>query len=504
MTAALRKPFLSLGVPNYRRYFTGQVVSLSGNWVQIVAETWLILRLTHSGVAVGLLAALQFAPMLLVGAYGGLLADRFDKRRLLMLTQLGMVVPALALFAVTVTGVVVPWMVFALVLLRGTVNALDNPARQSFVIEMVGADRVVNAVSLNSVIVHCARMVGPAIAGVLIATVGVEPCFLLNAASFVAMLIALRSMDAGALTRPERAPRRPHALRDGLAYVARTPGLAVPLAMMVLVGTLGFNFQVILPLLAKFTFDGGPGTYAALVVAMGAGSVVGALVSGARGRVSPALLVGASTAFGLGTVLAVLAPTLPLTVAALALTGAAGVTFAAGVNSTLQLEVAPDMRGRVMALYSVVFLGTTPIGAPLAGWVAQVASPRAALLLGAVAALAAAAGAAWFHLRRPGKTAESAGDSQSKEGPDGPGYDQVPQYRHQPIKVHQRRRQGEGQAQVAVARQAQVADQGVHQRREAAHHDRQAPLRGRGQERRRRRQGEGGRGQAQGGSREGR
>ena len=172
VTAALRKSFLSLAVPNYRRYFTGQVVSLSGNWVQIVAETWLILRLTQSGVAVGLLAALQFAPMLVMGAYGGLLADRFDKRKLLMITQLGMVVPALALFAVTVSGVVTPWMVFALVLVRGSVNALDNPARQSFVIEMVGPDRVVNAVSLNSVIVHCARMVGPAIAGVLIATVG--------------------------------------------------------------------------------------------------------------------------------------------------------------------------------------------------------------------------------------------------------------------------------------------------------------------------------------------
>jgi MFS family permease len=262
---------------------------------------------------------------------------------------------------------------------------------------------VVNAVSLNSVIVHCARMVGPAIAGVLIATVGVEPCFLINAASFMAMLVALRRMDAAALTRPERARRRPHALRDGLAYVARTPALAVPLAMMVLVGTLGFNFQVILPLLAKFTFDGGAGTYAALVVAMGAGSVVGALTAGARGRVSPALLVGASAAFGLATLLAALAPTLPLTVAALALVGAASVTFAAGVNSTLQLEVEPEMRGRVMALYSVVFLGSTPIGGPLAGWVAQAASPRAALMLGAAAALAAAVGAAGFARRHGGR-----------------------------------------------------------------------------------------------------
>lgn len=402
MTAALRKSFLSLAVPNYRRYFTGQVVSLSGNWVQIVAETWLILRLTQSGVAVGLLAALQFAPMLVMGAYGGLLADRFDKRKLLMITQLGMVVPALALFAVTVSGVVTPWMVFALVLVRGSINALDNPARQSFVIEMVGPDRVVNAVSLNSVIVHCARMVGPAIAGVLIATVGVEPCFLINAVSFLAMLVALRRMDAATLATPEPAPRRPRALREGLAYVARTPALAVPLAMMALVGTLGFNFQVLLPLLAKFTFEGGPATYAALVSAMAVGSLAGALTTGARGRVSTGLLVGASAAFGLATVLVALAPTLAMAVIALALTGAASVTFAAGVNSTLQLEVAPHMRGRVMALYSVVFLGSTPIGGPLAGWVAEVADPRAGLMLGAVAALAAAGGALAFSIRRTG------------------------------------------------------------------------------------------------------
>jgi MFS family permease len=436
VTAALRKSFLSLSVPNYRRYFTGQVVSLSGNWVQIVAETWLTLRLTHSGVAVGLLAALQFAPMLIMGAYGGLLADRFDKRKLLMLTQLGMVVPALILFAVTVSGVVVPWMVFALVFVRGIINALDNPARQSFVIEMVGSDRVVNAVSLNSVIVHCARMVGPALAGILIATIGVEPCFLINAVSFLAMLVALRGMDAGALRPADRAPRRPRALREGLRYVMRTPALAVPLAMMALVGTLGFNFQVLLPLLARFTYHGGAGTYAALVVAMGAGSVVGALTAGARGRVSAGLLIGSSAAFGVFTVLAALAPTLPLTVVGLALVGAASVTFAAGVNSTLQLEVAPDMRGRVMALYSVVFLGSTPIGAPLAGWIAQVANPRVALLMGAAAALTAALGAGWLRLRRPGISQQSAGDRRrSKEGLDGPGNNQVPQHR-KPLEVH--------------------------------------------------------------------
>lgn len=393
MTAALRRSFLSLGVPNYRRYFTGQVVSLSGNWIQIVAETWLVLRLTDSGLAVGLNTALQFAPMLVLGAFGGVLADRFDKRRLLMVTQLAMVAPALGLFAITITGVVAPWMVFTLVFIRGTVLALDTPTRQSFVIEMVGADRVVNAVSLNSVIVHCARMVGPAIAGVLIATIGVGPCFALNALSFLAMLFALSRMEPAALTRPERSGRRPHALREAVRYVARTRALAVPLAMMAMVGTLGFNFQVLLPLFARFTFHGGAGTYAALVVAMGAASVVGALTAGARGRVSATLLIASSAAFGVFTLLAALAPTLWLAVIALALVGAASVTFAAGVNSTLQLEVEPAMRGRVMALYSVVFLGSTPIGGPLAGWLSEAAGPRAGLGLGAAGALLAAAGA---------------------------------------------------------------------------------------------------------------
>ena len=403
MTAALRRPFSSLEVPNYRRYFTGQVISLSGNWMQIVAEIWLVLQLTGSGVAVGLTTASQFLPILLFGAYGGLLADRFDKRRLLMLTQVTMAIPALALFALAMTGVVEAWMVIALAFVRGTVNALDNPARQSFVIEMVGAERVVNAVSLNSVIVHCARMAGPAVAGVLIASVGVEPCFLLNAVSFAAMLTALALMAPAELSTPPTATRERGALRAALRYVASTPALAVPLAMMALVGTLSFNFQVLLPLLARFTFHGGPQTYALLVTAMGVGSVAGALVAGARGRVTPGLLVAASAAFGIFTVLAAAAPTLPLTVVALALIGASSVTFAAGVNSSLQLAVEPAMRGRVMALYSVVFLGSTPVGAPIAGALSESAGPRAGLLLGAAAALTAAS-VAYAVLRRRGES----------------------------------------------------------------------------------------------------
>ena len=393
MTEALRRSFDSLHVPNYRRYFAGQVVSLSGNWMQMVAETWLVLELTGSGIAVGMTAAFQFLPILLFGAYGGLLADRYDKRRLLMLTQAVMALPALGLWGLTPGGVIEPWMVFVLVFARGTVNAVDNPTRQAFVIEMVGSKRLVNAVSLNSVIVHCARMVGPALAGLIIAAAGVEPCFLLNAVTFAVMIAALSRMEVTELRTPQTVGREPGALRAALRYVRNTPALAIPLAMMALVGTLGFNFQVLLPLLAKASFEGGPKTYGLLVSAMGVGSIAGALAVGARGRVSLRILIAASSAFGGFTLLAAAAPTLWFEVAALMLVGAASVTFAAGVNSSLQLAVEPAMRGRVMALYSVVFLGSTPIGAPIAGWLSEAAGPRTGMLLGAIAALVAAAAA---------------------------------------------------------------------------------------------------------------
>ena len=348
MSAALRRSLSSLAVRNYRRYFAGQVVSLAGNWMQIVAETWLVLKLTGNGAMVGLAAALQFLPILLAGAWGGLLADRLPKRRLLMTTQALMALPALALFALVTSGTVQIWQVLALIFLRGSINAIDNPARQSFVVEMVGPDRVVNAVSLNSVIVNTARIAGPAAAGAVIALAGVGPCFLVNA--------------------------------------------------------LSFNFQVLLPLVARFTWDGTATTYAALTSAMAAGSVLGALASGARGRVSPHLLAGAAVAFGTLTLLAAGAPAFALQVAVLVPLGAASVTFAAGVNSSLQLAADPAMRGRVMALYSVVFLGSTPIGAPLVGWIAESAGPRAGLVVGGVAALLTGV-LAWAALRRAAATA---------------------------------------------------------------------------------------------------
>lgn len=391
MSAALRPALRSFAVPNYRRYFIGQLVSLSGTWMQVVAETWLVLSLTHSGVAVGVGAALQFTPMLLGGAWGGLIADRFDKRRLLIATQTAMALPALALLTLTATHALALWMLYLLIFVRGAVNAVDNPARQAFLVELVGPERLVNAVSLGSALVNSARTIGPALAGVVIATIGVQPCFALNAASFAAMILALRGMDTAALRSAPPAVRKPGQVRGGLRYVRTTPALWIPLALMAVVGTFTFNFQVLLPLLATFSYGGGAGAYATLTTAMGLGAIVGAVANGTRSRVRPALLAGAAAAFGALVLAAATAPSLALAAAALVPVGAASVVFAASVNSFLQLAVAPHMRGRVMALYSVVFLGSTPIGGPLMGWIAGSAGPRAALALGGLVALAAAA-----------------------------------------------------------------------------------------------------------------
>jgi MFS family permease len=406
LSAGLRRSFASLSVPNYRLYFGGQVVSLAGNWMQIVAELWLILQLTDSGIYVGAATAMQFAGILFFGALGGALADRFDKRKLLMISQTGMAIPAAILFILAVTGAAEAWMVLAVIGLRGLVLSVDNPARQAFVIEIVGPDRVVNAVGLNSVLIHSARITGPAIAGAIIALWGVAPCFAVNALSFVAMLFALWRMEPAQLRRPE--PKRQRGgVRHALRYVADTPELRIPLLLMLVLGTLGFNFQVIIPLLADRSFGGEVSAYSLMMIAMGVGSIVGALIVGARRQASKQLITGAALGFGISSLLAAAAPTLPLEMAALSLLGLASVTFAAGINSGLQLAAAPEMRGRVMALYSIVFMGTTPLGGPLSGWIGEAVSPRASLVLAGAAALfvAGAALMAWRERTGPATSA---------------------------------------------------------------------------------------------------
>jgi MFS family permease len=378
-------------VPNYRKFFTGQAVSLAGTWMQSVAMAWLVLQLSGSATWLGLVVALQTLPILLLGPYAGVLVDRVDKRRLLVVTQSAAAVLALLLGLLTVRGDITLAWVLVLSLGLGLVNTIDNPARQSFVREMVPGALVRNAVTLNSVVVNASRAVGPAIGGVLIATLGVGVCFLVNAASFVAVIVAYLAMDASALRPSEPTPRAPGQLRDGLAYVRRTRDLFVPLVMMAMVGTLTYEFQVTLPALVTDTFGEGARSLGWITAAMGVGAVAGGLVSASRHSTGIRPLVASATAFGVATALTAVAPSVQVAAGTLLLVGAASVWFLSVGNATLQMTAAPQMRGRVMALWAVAFLGTTPIGGPLVGLVAEQASPRWALAVGSAAALAAAA-----------------------------------------------------------------------------------------------------------------
>lgn len=386
---SLRGTFAALGEPNYRRYFAGQAVSLTGTWMQAVAQSWLVLQLTHSATWLGLVAAAQFLPVLLFAPYGGVLADRIDKRRLLVATQAAFGAQAVTLGVLTLTGAVRLWMVVVLALLFGLTSAADNPARQAFASEMVPVHQVRNAVTLNSILVNSARAVGPAMAGVLIGTLGTGACFLVNAGTYAAVMGALLTMNRSALRPAPTTPRAPGQLREGLRYVRDTPGLLVPLVMLSMVGMLAYEFSVVLPVFAHRTFDGGAGTYALIVSAMGAGAVAGGLLTANRSATGVAPLARAAVAFGITIALAAAAPTLALEVIALAAVGAASITFLATGNSTLQLESDPRFRGRVMALWSVAFLGSTPLGGPVIGAVADWAGPRAALGVGAAACIAA-------------------------------------------------------------------------------------------------------------------
>ena len=385
-----RRTFSALSVSNYRRFFFGQSVSLVGTWMQTVAQSWLVYTLTHSATALGFVVALQTLPVLILGPYGGVIADRADKRRLMIVLQSLMGLQALALGLLAVTHVVRFWELCVLAVVLGLNNTFENPARQSFVLEMVGPAELRNAVSLNSTMVNVARAVGPAIAGLLIAGVGEGACFLINAVSFGAVVYSLVSMDTGALSPTEPTGRAKGQLREGFRYVKGEPRLGVPLLMMVIVGMLAYEFQVTLPVVARQTFHGGSATYGFLTAAMGVGAVLGGLVTAARGRTGLRHFTLAGTAFGIAIGLAALAPVLGAELVALAAVGWASVTFIATGNTTLQLQAEPTMRGRVMSLRAVAFMGTTPVGGPLIGWVVAMASARVGLGVGAAACVVAA------------------------------------------------------------------------------------------------------------------
>jgi MFS family permease len=384
-----RRTFAALSVRNFRLYFIGQLISVSGTWMQTVAQSWLILKLTHnSAIYLGVGAALQYVPMLLFASYGGLVADRHEKRRILYVTQLSAGLLALALGVLVTTHHDSIHAIYALAFLLGIVNLFDNPARQSFVQEMVGPELITNAVSLNSVLMNLGRLIGPAIAGGLIAAVGTATCFYVNAASYITVIVALALMRSADLMTIRTVHRAKRQLRLGFAYMLETPLLRDVLAATFVVGTFAFNFTVTLPELTRVTFhETSALRYTIILTAMGLGAVIGGLYIAHRSRPTVTLLAVLATAFGVFMSVVAMAPSLPVATAAMVPTGAVSIAFVSTANALLQLNSAEEMRGRVMSLYATAFLGTTPIGAVAIGAVIAASNPRVGLMVGSTLTL---------------------------------------------------------------------------------------------------------------------
>jgi MFS family permease len=382
-----RRMISSLHVRNYRLYFFGQLVSVAGTWMQTVAQSFLVLDLTHSGTQLGLTTAVRFLPMLVFGPAGGLLADRMDKRKVLYATQTlqGLLAAAFAI-ALATHSMSLP-LVYVLALALGFVSVPDNPARQSFISEMVPPDELANAVTLNSVAMNMARVFGGALGGVIAAGIGLTMCFTLNAISFGAVLISLALMRTAELYPARKVARKKGQVRAGLRYVRGTPELLIPLIMIAVVGTLAWEFQVTLPLMASKVFHGGPAAYGVMASVMGVGAVVGGLISAARPRPRARALCLAAMGWGIAILAAALAPNMPLELVTMLFVGYGSITFNSFAKTSLQLAAKPTMRGRVMALWALAWLGSTPVGGPIVGWIGQEAGARWSLIVGGAATL---------------------------------------------------------------------------------------------------------------------
>lgn len=378
----IRATFSSLSNRNYRLYFAGHSVSTVGEWMHRVGQAWLVLELTDSGTWLGVTAALQHLPTLVIGPWGGLLADRFDKRRLLLWTHAVGGLLAFGLAILTATGRARLGVVLAFALAHGTTLALDYPARQSFVMDMVGPAHVTNAITLNSVVFNAARAVGPAIAGFLIATVGLASSFYANAASYLVVVVALLVLRTEELQPADPATRAPGQLREGVRYVLSTPVLAGTLLLMAVSGMFAYEWVVTLPLLARDVFGGGAEIFGLMFSAMGVGAVAGGLLGAGTLRPTVRALLGAACVFSVVLLVTAAAPAFTLALVGLVLLGASSIIFRALATALLQVRSAPHMRGRVMGLFAIAMNGTTPVGGPLVGWVAEVASARLAFALG--------------------------------------------------------------------------------------------------------------------------
>jgi MFS family permease len=366
--------------------------------MQMTAQSWLVFTLTHSATDIGFVVALQTLPVLLLGPYGGVIADRVDKRKLMIVLQSIMGVQAAVLAVLSLTHVVTYVDVCILAIVLGFNNAFENPSRQSFMMEMVGPKDLRNAVSLNSTMNNVARAVGPAVAGILIASVGEGWCFAINAVSFVAVVFSLMIMDLSKLSPSVPTERARGQLREGFRYVVATPKLLYPLIMMALVGMLAYEFQVSLPIVAGRVFHGNSEDYGLMMASMGIGAVIGGLWTASRGKTGTRAITRAALFFGAFITLAALSPIIGIEFVALALVGFASVSFLSMTNSTLQLQTDPQMRGRVMALWAVAFMGTTPIGGPLIGWTISETNARVGLGVGAASCFVAA-GIGWLTIR---------------------------------------------------------------------------------------------------------
>ncbi len=386
-----RQTFRSLATPNYRKYLSGQMISASGSWVQQIALTALVYDLTHgNGLALGVVTALQFLPVLLGGAWAGVLADRLDKRRLLLATSTGAGICAAILGGIVLADSVQLWMVYVLAAAFGVATALDSPARRSFVTELVPDEHAQNAVSLNSSVFTTARVVGPTVGAILIATVGIGWCFVANAVSFVAVIAALLAMDVAAIRPSAPVPRRKGQLVEGLRYVSAHSALRTTLLMTAIIGTLSFNFQVTISLMARKVFGGDAGTFAALYALMSAGAVLASLFVAHRESVNTRFVILSALGLGVTMTTAALAPSVAVFAIVLVLVGLTSIAFLSSAGALAQSRAEPEFRGRVAALFAVAFLGSTPIGGPIVGAISQVFGARFGLALGGVTALVTA------------------------------------------------------------------------------------------------------------------
>ncbi|HWB39150.1 MAG TPA: MFS transporter [Candidatus Saccharimonadales bacterium] len=384
------RTFESLKVRNFRLFFFGQGLSLCGTWAQTIALSWLVLQITGSGTQIGFVVAAQFLPVLLFGIYGGVIADRFDKRHVMYFTQSLSGALALVLGLLVVTGHIQLWEVYAVAIGLGVAQLLDSPARQSFIIEMVGPDRVRNAVTLNSMMVNVARIIGPSIAGILIVTVGTGQCFIINAVSYAAVIFALLSMRSSELRPTPRSEKEPGQVMAGLRYVWGSSILRITVLVMFVVGTLAYEFPVIFPLFATQTLHGNAKTYAAMTTAMGIGAIVGGLLTASQAQPTLRYYLNMCLAFGGSLLLLAFMPTIDLSLVVLLIAGALSVSLLSTGLSLVQLRSRPEMRGRALSLWAMAFLGTTPIGGPIIGYIGDHASPRAGIAVGGAAAVVAA------------------------------------------------------------------------------------------------------------------